>query len=154
MPERFPRLSTDLPNTPSSVRCQACGNGLSSRPIQIWNEHDDSDMVDSKHFVALCIPCSNDLVEPHARLYSRTPENAPLPGAMRVCSTCQHANGLACTSPLLKGNGGPGLLVRHSEPMTALVDGTRNGRRCGWSVAVYRDVPTCDGYEQEVPIDA
>lgn len=77
----------------------------------------------------LCPRCSNELIEPHPRLYRAFQPNEPLPGVMDLCADCIHREGSRCKCPLAMFNGGPapGLDIKLPENSVtrAFVDGRR-----------------------------
>ncbi len=150
----WPRLSETLTHPRRPDACQSCGN-QDRALLQLWIEHDDFDKPTST-LVCLCLSCSGRIVEPHPRLYDTAPRNAPLPGAMALCTACRHRDGLTCKHPDLGANGGPGISIRYSQPSVMFVDGTRRRRRSGWQVKVYAEPPSaCAGREvaEEGPND-
>jgi len=152
--KNWPRLSETLPHLNDPRFCGNCGTG---EKVTIWIEHDEKDQPELK-FVSLCIACADKIIEPHPRLYAGMGQNTPFPGVMDICLLCKHRSGLRCTSPLAKFNGGAGINIAASKPITAFVDGTRTGpdgrrRRTGWIERIYPTAPTnCTG-RQFIPHD-
>ncbi len=75
-----------------------------------WQEHDGRDEPEPIA-VMLCMRCSTRLIDPHPRVYSRIPRNAPFPGIMDLCLACQFRAGVTCTHPDRVASGGPGLRI-------------------------------------------
>ena len=143
--KNWPRLSETLPHAQHPKMCGNCGVGDETKLVHVWIEHDENDRPEMK-FVTLCDPCADKIIEPHPRLYSPVGQNVPMPGIMDICLSCTRRVGMACTSPLAKFNGGPGMNVNASKPITAFVDGTRNGRRVGWRMRIFSTPPNaCTG---------
>lgn len=149
MKDPMPRLSETLTGPKSPDRCQACG---CSGKLTIWFEHDENDRPEAI-YIALCTPCSDRLIEPHPRLYNRTPAKAPLPGIMTLCLECRHRDGMRCHFANADGSPGPGLTIEHEKPGVVFLDGRRGpkgGRRHGWHESIYFSDPTaCTGREEE-----
>lgn len=140
--EQAPRL-TDLPGPKHPHRCQRCGRAGRSR----WQECDHQDQPEHR-VVVLCEPCAVELVDPHPRLYVALHPNAPWPGCMELCLSCKHRNGVSCTHPNAKANGGEGVSLTVCKPATMFVDGTRNGKRFGYHAQIYGVPPqACAQYE-------
>lgn len=132
----WPRLTEQLPpgewDPGEDYRhCQRCYRyGEFGEDLYAWQEHDDRDRREPRA-VVLCVDCSDDLIEPHPRLYRRLKAWAPMPGVMDLCQGCVHRDGYLCRHPDLTINGGTGLEVTHPAPYQAMV--TRpgpKGRRC------------------------
>lgn len=107
-----PGLSDTLTGPRDPRHCQSCSRPhTKERPIARWLEHDAWDKVPARgaRVVVLCAVCSLELIEAHPRLYKQLGANEPFPGCMSICLTCPHRDGVACTSPLAKMNGGTGL---------------------------------------------
>lgn len=128
-------LSRDLTGPRSPTHCQACGtqhdeptraHDRDGQPVlaklDVWREHDDADRPQAV-FVVLCRTCSKKLINPHERLYSLVEPNKPLPGLMPLCLDCTHRDGLDCTNPQSKRNGGDGIKLTFPQPTQAFVDG-------------------------------
>lgn len=138
----WPRLSEDLTGPKDPEHCQSCG---STANLSVWQEHSAADRPENV-FVVLCELCSRTLVEPHPRLYRQLDRNEPRPGVMALCARCRHRDGTRCQHPDAMTNGGTGLAISHSKPMTAFVDGTFGGRRGGRQVTMYANPPSaCAG---------
>ncbi len=130
---------TSLPGEKHPFICQRCG-GVTGRDIfkddgrariirtslDRWQEHDHHDKPENKVLV-LCNKCSKEVIEQHPRLYSRLQTNEPWPGCMELCVDCKFRDGVSCTHPRAKANGGPGVMINIQKPSHALVDG-RNYR--------------------------
>lgn len=137
----WPKLSRDLTGPRSPAQCQACG---ATEKLGRWQEHNDIDKP-LPVVVVLCGPCADRLIEPHPRLYRRLARNEPFPGTMRVCLDCTERDGVNCKSPMRLSNGGEGLPFPAADS-TAHFDGTRGGKRCGWTVRTWSAEPTgCKG---------
>lgn len=140
-----PRLSTSRIIGPFRSRkiCQRC-----SRPgprVTAWVEHDHNDKPEPI-YVFLCEGCSNELIEPHIRLYREARQNEPLPGIMDICEHCPHRKGSRCESPLAQFNGGPGLDYKldSDSVSTAFIDGPKFRGR----IAIFhKPVSYCSGKE-------
>ncbi len=113
-----------------------------------WQEHDGRDQ--SEHIaVMLCTRCSARLIDPHPRLYNRIPPNAPFPGVMELCVACRFRDGVRCTHPDLKANGGAGLMVDADPGAQAHVN---LGSGQGTFLTIYRDPPrACVGRDETLP---
>jgi hypothetical protein len=124
-----PRL-TELPGERHPLVCQACGgssfpghgNGLLRASLDRWQEHDHQDKPEERLLV-LCNHCSKLLIKPHPRLYSRLHPNQPWPGCMAICVDCMQRDGVRCTDPRAKANGGQGVALVIRKPITGMVDG-------------------------------
>lgn len=123
----WPRLSVDLPYNGFGV-CARCQRSKAQLPVgkdlTTWEECDHNDKPEGI-YLRLCEPCGKRLIEPHLRLYHRKQKHAPMPGAMPTCADCKIRDGLRCTSPLLKRNGGQGLPLDLPRPANAMVDGSK-----------------------------
>ena len=146
-PHPWPRLTETLTGPRTPAACQGCGAGCD---LTIWREHNDRDRPEDV-FLSLCDRCGKALIEKHPRLYAHLPANVPLPGVMTDCLGCRWHTGMDCDSPLLTKNGGPALIIRFAQPFMAHVDGTRGGRRCGWTETIYPSRPRCEGREEGEP---
>jgi len=84
-------------------------------------EHDAWDRLPTKPVVVvLCRACGDRLIEPHPRLYTKLDAGAPFPGCMGICLDCRYREGVACSSPLARVNGGAGVeLEWEKEPIAA-----------------------------------
>jgi hypothetical protein len=85
--------------------------------IYAWQEHDEDDQPEPI-IVMLCTDCSDRLVGPHPRLYSRLTRNEPCAGIMPLCLECAFRAGVRCTNPEAGMNGGPGLEFDHDPPLS------------------------------------
>jgi hypothetical protein len=102
-----------------------------------WQEHDSRDEPEPIA-VMLCTRCSARLINPHPRLYNRIPPNAPFAGIMELCVDCRFRDGVRCTHPDLKANGGTGLVVDADQGARAHVN-LGGGR--GAFLTIYREPP-------------
>ena len=105
-PLPWPKLSETLAAPRMPGVCQSCGE----EGRRWWRECDDSDRPTAV-LVILCNPCEKRLIKPHPRLYQSIHTPLPWPGAMEICAGCTLRDGLRCTEPRLKANGGPGLPI-------------------------------------------
>jgi hypothetical protein len=113
---RQPALSETLRGPRHPGRCQACGAEPDDRlELQRWRECDAWDKPTSV-VVILCRACSRRLIAEHPRLYVAVDALAPAPGLMALCVGCRRRDGVSCTSPLLKANGGPGMVITFPKP--------------------------------------
>ena len=130
-----------------AVKCAWCGANKGEQAV-LWQECDHNDQPEAK-YLFLCQPCSDQLIEPHVRLYSQINKWAPAAGAMRLCLDCRHRTGTTCKSPKALFNGGTQGLAIDTGPVTqAFVDGVRNGRRTGWREVFYSGPPkSCAGWQ-------
>jgi hypothetical protein len=123
---------TDLIGVLHPNVCQSCGgssipgfgNGLMRHSLTRWQECDHRDQKENR-LVVLCDKCSKRVIKPHPRLYHELTSNAPWPGCMAICVQCKLREGLTCTSPDAKANGGQGVMLTTQKPYTAMVDGTK-----------------------------
>lgn len=142
----WPRLSVDLPYVGGfhvCGHCQRCNEQLPmGKTLSTWEECDHNDKREGR-FIRLCGTCANKIVGPHPRLYHRMQDNAPMPGAMPTCADCQLRDGLRCTSPLLKRNGGAGLPLQLTKPAQCMVD----GRDYRGPMTLYFGPVTCEAKE-------
>jgi len=149
----WPKLSESLTAEISPRVCQSCGvhDDFADTEVQPWREHDDRDEKTSV-VLWLCLTCSDRLIEPHPRLYSRISPWEPNPGSMDICSNCRLRQGARCTSALLIANGGPGLPLRFPKPSVMFIDyRAKNGARKGMSGHSYHGPVTCEGKEHIDP---
>lgn len=138
MPKPWPRLTEQLAGPRSPALCQSCGDCCD---LDRWREHDDADRPEARVLV-LCLRCSNRLIEPHPRLYGSLDRNQPWPGCMQICVACRHRDGVGCTHPDLKANGGAGLKIMVPNPTSGFIDGTdKAGRRWGHPFRSYPHEP-------------
>lgn len=133
--EHWPRLSTSLPHERHPFVCQCCGFTPAtvletSEPETLgfrrWREHDQQDKP-QEIIVVLCKKCSDRYIDPHERLYARLSMWEPAPGAMTVCVDCTFRQGLHCSHPDLKENGGEGLMLKFPRPAPGFVDSGKGG---------------------------
>ena len=148
MSESWPRLTETLP-VKEPGRCCSCGAGEPDVILAIWQEHDQADKPEARYLL-LCPKCSDQIIEPHPRLYDKIDSNAPAPGAMAICANCLARVGLRC--PAAKANGGPGVVITCSQAGTAHMDG--RGPKGRWSrwIKIYGAPPSaCTGH---IPVKA
>lgn len=88
-------------------KCQHCGD---HRNLTRWQEHDHNDRPEHR-VIVLCKACSDRMIEPHPRLYRPLNVNDPWPGCMEICIDCRLRDGVRCTSPAAKCNGGDGVML-------------------------------------------
>lgn len=141
MNEQTHRL-TDLPGEKHPQKCQLCGESdflfliaqtRKSYHLARWQEHDHNDRPEQR-LIVLCTKCSKRVIESHPRLYSELQDNQPWPGCMALCIDCKLRDGITCTSPKAKVNGGPGVIITVPKPSSALVDGPKyRGPMLLWS---------------------
>jgi len=141
--QAWPKLSETLLAARHPTKCQSCGLPCTeeNHTLQRWRECDEWDKPTAV-IVVLCRTCSDRLVEPHPRLYVAIERYAPAPGCMALCIACRFREQLRCTHPDLAANGGQGLRIKFAHPSTMFLDGTRGGRRSGWTARVYSHAPT------------
>jgi len=135
---QWPKLSETLSGRKRPGYCQACDRHAGGA-IQIWREHDEQDRP-TNVVVCLCEESARQIIDPHPRLYSKIEPNAPVPGAMEhLCLDCLFRDGVSCTHPKLKSNGGKGLaIIMPEQPVQGFWDGRdKQGRRTGGSFLVY-----------------
>lgn len=139
-PKPWPRLSVTLTEGRKAPNvCQSCGVVLPFADDQRchWQEHAPDDEPE-RIVVVLCKECSDRLIDPHPRLYRQLERWEPWPGAMRLCISCIHRDGVDCTHGDLKANGGPGLGMTMPKPTTGMWDGCgKDGRRTGGTFVHY-----------------
>jgi hypothetical protein len=102
-----PGLSQTLHFFPNPEECQSCG---CAGELTRWRECDEWDKPTAV-VVVLCAKCSKKLIDPHPRLYHQLQEHEPFAGSMQICLDCPMREGVSCTSPLAKSNGGPGMEI-------------------------------------------
>lgn len=154
------RLETTLNQHPRDPNvCQACGKpesfyGRSEsvhdgrtvlRGLLVWEQREDR-MTPTGSFVVLCLPCAEAQAAQGA-LLRRLGTNEPCPGAMQLCGRCEHRQGLRCTHPKLRSNGGPGLEL--NVPDSREVQWTskaQEGRPTGSYYMHWPHEPDCDGF--------
>lgn len=147
----WPRLTVSAKHPKAPYICQWCGKfGTRDKDIRGWIEHDHNDVKEYK-LVFLCSRCSDELIEPHVRLYEKLSVSAPWPGAMEICEGCKWKNEIYCGNPGTKMNGGPGLKITIEAPSVAFYDGRgKDGRRTGWREVHYHAPATdCSGKESQ-----
>lgn len=123
---------TDLPGEKHPLKCQLCGGtngrhgipGIIRHSVDRWQEHDHHDKPEPR-VIVLCDKCARRCIEPHPRLYNQLQDNQPWPGCMELCVNCKHRSGVSCTHPSAKANGGPGVLITITKPISAMVDGAK-----------------------------
>jgi hypothetical protein len=70
---------------------------------------------------------------------------------MPICIGCKWLEKLRCKSPQARFNGGLGLKYDGPEPSVAMMDGTRGGKRVGWTQKFYASpVVGCSGKETDL----
>lgn len=144
--EKWPRLSETLTGQQHPHVCQSCRQrSIDGEALAYWQECNDRDVREYR-IIALCVACSDRLIEPHPRLYHRLDKHQPMPGVMAICLDCRHRDGVRCQSPQAQFNGGPGLNVIFPKPSSVHL--CRSPRsKSGW-VHYYPGPPTaCDGRE-------
>jgi hypothetical protein len=139
----WPRLSETLPH--KNPEC--CGNCGATEATVVhfvrWQEHDEFDRVEPI-MITLCVKCSDKIIDPHPRLYTRRHFNHPMPGGMECCGECTFRDGFRCAHKNLKANGGEGLILGICQPTVAFIDGRgKDGKRTGWRELWYERAPTC-----------
>ena len=138
---------TDLPRPKHPAKCQRCG---AEHPVTLhrWQECDHNDEPENL-VVVLCAVCSEEVIEQHPRLYMKLHKFAPWAGCMEICVTCKFRNGVSCTHPKAKANGGPGVEVAVGKPVVAMCAGTRHGKRVGWREVIWPHPPrSCGQFEK------
>jgi hypothetical protein len=142
-PKPWPKLSETLDGPGHPQACRSCGT---STGLSMWQECDEADQP-TPIYLPLCEPCSDRIIEPHPRLYSRRDPKEPMPGVMLICVDCELRTGNRCTSPLAKFNGGGGMTVATSPLGNAHVCGRdKNGKRFGRFMTMYDKPPhDCSG---------
>lgn len=145
-PKPWPKLSETLAFPFGLQSCQNCLiDGYDD--LEHWQECDDNDK-ETPVVVILCTKCADKLIEKHPRLYARVPQNKPMPGSMMQCNACVHRDGVKCSHPALKANGGIGLpIVTDEKPTVVFIDGEKNGKRFGYQERWYKVRPECLGRE-------
>ena len=141
----WPKLSETLPHhTPG--KCQSCNMGDSSPVFEAvyWQECDDQDQK-TRQFIMLCQDCSDEIIEPHPRLYHEVSDVTPMPGAMPICLDCIHRDKMLCQCPKAQFMGGPGL---EYEPKGSMAHVCRSPRsKSGWVYMAPGPVTACSGKE-------
>lgn len=127
---------TDLPGERHPLICQQCGGSNVSDPdgsgnarimrtsLDRWQECDHEDKPEAK-LIVLCSKCSERMIKPHPRLYHQLHDNHPWPGCMALCVNCRFRDGIKCTHPDAKINGGNGVMLTVPKPITGFVDGAK-----------------------------
>lgn len=125
--------------------CMQCGRA--GDDVAAWQECDDADKGEPIA-ICLCRRCSDEIIEPHPRLYKRVPAGMPFPGVMPCCVGCKHQVNLRCR--IAKCHGGPGVHLQYEHPTVAFVDGrdAKTGRRTGWQQMVYHGPVACRDFAQ------
>lgn len=135
MNEQTHRL-TDLPGERHPLICQQCGGCCGGDPdgsgkarimrtsLDRWQECDHDDKPEHR-LIVLCSKCSGRMIEPHPRLYHRLHVNDPWPGCMEICVTCKFRDGIKCSHPDAKINGGNGVMLTVGAPMRGFIDGAK-----------------------------
>lgn len=154
-PGPWPRLSETLPNDRHPDRCQACGaDARLGAELTRWQEHDQDDAPEPI-VVVLCVPCAKRLIEKHPRLYRELHAHEPVPGSMPICVACGWRDGVRCTHPDAKANGGGGLRLTYPRPTPYFWhgrSGPKGGRRTGGRGVVYHGpVTACAGRHVPLP---
>lgn len=144
--EKWPRLTETLPKCTERNACRACGQIYEDgATLQLWQECDDQDKPQLR-WLWVCEACEKKVITAHPRLYIGRTANSPAPGAMKICWGCSFSNQSRCDCPTASANGGTGIIIKTSPPISCLVDGTRNGRRTGWRETLYFHPPShCNG---------
>jgi hypothetical protein len=117
---RQPGLSETLGILIDPRMCRGCGG---TRELRRWRECDPFDRP-TMVVVVLCKFCSRKLIDRHPRLYIELAPHEPFPGVMQICVDCPRRNGVSCTSPLAKHNGGTGMRMEGPRPTVAFIDCT------------------------------
>jgi len=125
-----PRLTEEIKGTLHPWICQHCGgsnrqgfgSGIMRLSITRWQECDHNDRPENK-LIVLCEKCGRSIIGPHVRLYIQLPANNPWPGCMDICVDCEFRNGVTCSHPAAKWNGGTGVMLTIAAPARAMVDG-------------------------------
>lgn len=158
--DTWPRLSKQLTGPRDPFHCQQCGVEGSLEPatdnadriagwptLSAWQEHDAHDGAEIR-VVVLCRKCADERIEKHPRLYGQLKPWAPFPGVMAICHDCPHRNGVDCTCPAARHNGGEGLAISYPKPSQVHFLRRGKGARSGWET-VYNGPPVaCGGKPQ------
>ena len=102
-------------------KCQLCG--YESDDICEFRFHQECDENDNKEPYNILITCNQDAcfqkIEQHERLYVELAWSNGEPGHFSLlCGDCPHRDGVRCTHPNLKVNGGEGLtLAMANDPI-------------------------------------
>lgn len=138
---RRPGLCDTLTGPRSPTECQSCGS--TAEFLQRWEECNELDQRTAR-VVVLCAPCAKRLIEPHPRLYHQLATNEPHAGSMaHLCGPCAHRDGVTCRCPLLKANGGPGMMITYPKPESMFLCG--RGAGSGFRQVFSRPVTSCAG---------
>jgi hypothetical protein len=138
------------------TRCQACGRDVpadGAPPAARWSECDAWDRKQTPAvLLVLCAECSDELVDPHPRMYLEVYARAPVTGAMALCVDCRHrghrGDPLRCAHPDAPANGGAGLAVTIEPPHTGHICGRgRHGPGCRTFVHYPTPATACAGRE-------
>lgn len=110
-------LATRAPDPIMS--CNICGHEAAE--LGAWREHDARDKpligTESLVFIGNDHPACIKAMEAHPRLYA---EEMGWPGHLpRLCGPCTFRQGMACSHPDLRSNGGKGLLITMHDPLRA-----------------------------------
>jgi len=137
---------TNLPGQRHPLHCQRCSGRFERKQLAHWQEHDHNDQPEPK-VLLLCTKCSDEVIEPHPRLYKRHDSNWPFPGLMEICVECKHR--ITGNCELAQINGGPGVNVTIPPPVQGFMDGRDSkGRRTGGRFALYIEPANgCTGRE-------
>jgi len=102
-------------------RCQICGFESDDKcSFRMFTECDDSDHPEYDNVIVVCDneKCRK-VIDDHPRLYQEIPWQANFPNGpgkfMLLCGDCKFRNGVKCSHPELKANGGKGLKVDLSK---------------------------------------
>jgi hypothetical protein len=110
--------------------------------VRVWIECDEADRPTSTA-ITVCDDCVKVHITPHERLYEPLERNRPFPGAMITCIGCLNRDGMACTSKLLKSNGGAGLPIRANKPTATFMCGSKPYHSMDYGLTP----PKCEGRE-------
>lgn len=114
------RLSGPLSTIPLSADRMACCNvcGRATDALTLWRAHDEHDRPIDGDRALVFLGAGGDhdacrkKLEDHPRLFD---QGAGHPGCLpALCGPCGYREGLACTHPDLKANGGAGLKIEVS----------------------------------------
>ncbi len=126
----------------SRDRCQVCGRAVEFPTIRREHGVHDEPLTGSEHFLVTCEKCELAVVA-HPRFYSVVHGLDPdATGTHSLCTPCVHRRGLGCAHPLLKANGGPGLLLNF-EHIRGIVCSRSGGARFP-ALAI-----RCQGFEEK-----
>lgn len=100
-------------------QCQLCGKEDDDICVfRFWIECDEDDNPEPGNVFLMCREgeCRQRLEE-HPRLYDQVPWGHGRPGFFTfLCEDCPNRDGVRCTHPDTKENGGEGILVMLQEP--------------------------------------